>query len=454
MRLLLLVLCACLLAPAYAPAATFTAREKVLQRSLDSHLRRAGPSNGALVVDVAGGRVLYARRADVRRIPASVEKLYTTAAALKRHGVSGRIRTAVYGDGAVDEDGVYRGDLYLKGFGDPTFGSSTFTRRAYGTGTTVDALASAVVDELGVTRIVGRVYGDETFFDRRRGTLYSNFALNSDVGGSLSALAFNRGLANERGSAFARRPADFAADQLVAALRRLQVRVTGGGQTGTLPSGAPLIARLSSPEMRVLTRLTDVPSDNYLAEMLLKGLGAHFGNGGTTFEGAAVARRIAQSFGSRPSIVDGSGLSRLDRTSPRDVVELLEGMRKDPTGAAFEDSLPVAGRTGTLATRMRGSAAAGRCRAKTGTLSNVSALAGYCTTRSNTTLAFAFLMNRANVYTARVVQDRMAAALAAYRGRSPARTPAPTPEPEPVDEPSGGTGTPARAAAPAAPPRR
>jgi D-alanyl-D-alanine carboxypeptidase/D-alanyl-D-alanine-endopeptidase (penicillin-binding protein 4) len=81
---------------------------------------------------------------------------------------------------------------------------------------------------------------------------------------------------------------------------------------------------------------------------------------------------------------------------------------------AFTNSLPVAGQSGTLARRMRGTAAAGRCRAKTGTLTSVSALSGYCFVGSEHVVAFSFLMNRVNLNRARVAQDRMTALLARY----------------------------------------
>jgi serine-type D-Ala-D-Ala carboxypeptidase/endopeptidase (penicillin-binding protein 4) len=113
-------------------------------------------------------------------------------------------------------------------------------------------------------------------------------------------------------------------------------------------------------------------------------------------------------------VVDGSGLSRLDRTSPRAVVTLLARMARDPAGEALSASLPVAGRSGTLVHRMRGTAAQDRCHAKTGTLHDVSALAGYCTTTTGSHVAFAFLMNYTSYVSARRVQDRMTAALARY----------------------------------------
>ena len=113
-------------------------------------------------------------------------------------------------------------------------------------------------------------------------------------------------------------------------------------------------------------------------------------------------------------MVDGSGLSRRDRVSPRSIVRLLISIDRSDLQNVFEDSLPVAGRTGTLSDRMRSSAAAGRCRAKTGTLSDVSALAGICDTTKGRRVAFAFLMNRTSVYWAHVRQDRMTAILARY----------------------------------------
>jgi D-alanyl-D-alanine carboxypeptidase/D-alanyl-D-alanine-endopeptidase (penicillin-binding protein 4) len=168
--------------------------------------------------------------------------------------------------------------------------------------------------------------------------------------------------------------------------------------------------------MRTLISWTNVPSDNYYAESLMKALGAHFGDGGTTAAGARVVADQAASYGLRPQIVDGSGLSRANRTAPRQVVGLLQHLYGDPLGPTFRDSLAVAGRSGTLRLRMRGSAAQNRCQAKTGTINVVSALAGYCTARNGDTLAFGFLMSNVNVYTARLAQDRMAAAVAAFNG--------------------------------------
>src|SRR6185503_10231981 len=100
-------------------------------------------------------------------------------------------------------------------------------------------------------------------------------------------------------------------------------------------------------------------SDNYYAETLLKNLGADFGGSGTTAAGAAVSRRQAARYGARPTIVDGSGLSRQNRTTPRDVVRLLDGLDESDIARPMRISLSVAGKSGTLFDRMRDTAAKG-----------------------------------------------------------------------------------------------
>jgi D-alanyl-D-alanine carboxypeptidase/D-alanyl-D-alanine-endopeptidase (penicillin-binding protein 4) len=193
------------------------------------------------------------------------------------------------------------------------------------------------------------------------------------------------------------------------------VKVPTGTPTGwgPAPPSAGELAAVSSPRIASLIRLTNVTSDNFFAEMLLKGLGARFGASGSSAAGAAVVRSQLASFGVHPIIEDGSGLSRNDLTTPRQVVMVLARMAANPD---FVNSLPIAARTGTLANRMRGTPAAGRCRGKTGTLRDVSDLAGYCRARDGHTLAFAFLMNSVDPPSARALQDSMTVALARYNG--------------------------------------
>jgi len=422
-------------APALALAAPApVSAERSLTRALAGQLRHAGRFSGAYVLDLDAGRVLYARRAETPLVPASVEKLFTTAAALLRLGPEATFDTTVSGTGALAADGRYRGDLYLRGGGDPTFGSAGFARRVYGGGATVTDLAEQLAAG-GIRRVDGRIYGDESLFDGYRGVPSSGLRPSSDVA-PLSALSFDRGRAGGlRGG-----PPAYAATQLAVALRAAGVRVRrrGGIRVGPTPPGTAVLARVSSPPITRLIRLTNVPSDNFVAEMLLKDLGARAGQAGTTARGAGVVRAELARLGVRAAIVDGSGLSRANRASAHAVVDLLERLEQGPLAAPFTASLAVAGRSGTLAGRMRRTAAQRRCRGKTGTLVGVSNLAGYCTARDGHTLAFAFLMNAVSVPAARRMQDRMAVALARYDstdGTPPALS-APPALPSPV--PTGG----------------
>jgi len=428
------ILLALLLLTCSAAAATAAPLDALVARGL----ARAGGVSGGYVLDTTTGRTLASVRADVPRIPASVNKLYTTSTALLRFGPEATLETHVLGVGLLDDAGTWHGDLYLRGGGDPTFGSTSFNRLAYGLGASVSTLA-ANVRAAGIVRVTGRVRGDESWLDTLRGGPASGYALDLDIGGPLGGLLYNRGLAREDGSALQTQPAKFAAQQLTRELRRARVRVAQGPAVGIAPIAAQEIASVESPTMATLARLTLVPSDNLVAEMLLKSLGAHFGDGGSTTAGAAVVKRTLAPYGVRPQIADGSGLSRADRTSPRQVVTLLDARRDD---TALRAALPVAGRSGTLTERMRRTSAQDRCQAKTGTLSNVSALAGYCRTPNRHVLAFAFIENLVYTPTAKAAEDRLVVALARTRPRGAAPTTPvvapPTTPTTPTPGPSGG----------------
>lgn len=154
------------------------------------------------------------------------------------------------------------------------------------------------------------------------------------------------------------------------------------------------------------------PSHNGLADRLAARLG-----GGSVRRGAQRAAAWAADAGVRAELADGSGLSRRNRASPFAVVSLLQHLEEDPAGSVLR-AFPTAGRSGTLAGRLRGTAAEGACQAKTGTLYDVSALAGRCTTLAGRTVFFAMLMNRCDVYRARRLQDRILRTLVAWDRRA------------------------------------
>jgi D-alanyl-D-alanine carboxypeptidase/D-alanyl-D-alanine-endopeptidase (penicillin-binding protein 4) len=188
-----------------------------------------------------------------------------------------------------------------------------------------------------------------------------------------------------------------------------------GSAGGRTPTGSQTLAQVLSPTISELLGLTLPPSDNFFAETLLKDLGARYAANGSTAAGAAVVRRtIAADFALHPNVVDGSGLSEDDRTSPYEVVDLLSELHQHPLGAVLRGDLAVAGESGTLAQRMRGTAAAGRCEGKTGTLTGVSNLAGYCQDSAGEELVFAFFTDGISIDAAHTIQDNMAITLAGY----------------------------------------
>ena len=385
--------------PATADAAGLIKTKRVLRENM----ARAGAYSGAYVVDLDSGRALYSKRATIPRMPASVEKLYTSATALERLGPDGVLTTRALASVTPDEFGAIDGNLYLRGAGDPTFDSTAAGR-----------LAAGLVDA-GVTQVTGRVIGDETFFDGLRGPPSTGFATSYDVG-PLSALTFNRGFTGKRTPLFQSSPPRYAAQALTKALRKRGVGVGRAARTGATPSTAVALAGVDSPTIARIITSMNLPSDNFIAETLIKTLGATYRADGSTSSGARVVRSTIAQLGIRTSAVDGSGLSRSNRTSPKAVVSLLTAMDESELAAPFEASLPVAGRSGTLFDRMRRTAARDNCQAKTGTLSNVSALAGYCRTRDGGRVAFAFLMNYVYPWSARRLQDNMTSALARYSG--------------------------------------
>ncbi len=382
-------------------------------------MRNAGGAGSAYVLDLNTGKALFSWVAGAGRLPASVEKLYTTSTALLRFGPNATLTTRVLAAGTFDRHHRFHGILWLKGGGDPTFGSASFDQSAYGTGATIGQLADNLIRNTGIKSIQGRIVGDDTYFDADRGTpATGNQPDLVDVEGLLDALAYDRGFATFDGTVGQSRPALYATQQFVAALQARGVSVPSNTAvyTGKAPMRAEWLASVHSPPISKLIQLTNTPSDNYLAEMLLKGIGARFGGAGTTSAGAAVVRaELSSQFGIHPQLNDGSGLSRSDYSSPIEVVSLLKQMAGNRD---FFNSLAIGGETGTLQDSMNGTVAQGNCHGKTGTLHDVANLVGYCRARDGHTLAFAFLINSISNsdYVHSVEANQMAVAVASYTG--------------------------------------
>lgn len=398
--------------PARTPLATgssASARSAVsagkLRRGLARKLRKTGGIGSAWVKDLSAGKVLFSRLGRRRLVLASNMKLFTTGAAISRFGPEATLDTNVWALGSLGADGVLHGRLLLQGAGDPTMSSHGLAR-----------LASRVKAS-GVRSVTAGLRFDDSIFDRRRGVPAAG-VVGGPYLGSLSGLSVNWGL-NRRGRLL-KDPAATAARLFLQALRRRDVRIPGRAKRRKLASGVPESARIaavSSPELADLIALTNQPSDNFLAEMVAKGVGARFGAAGTTAAGVRTVRAFARSHDAWLAAQNGSGLSVRDKSSTRSVGRFLQAMRNEDQAVAdaFFESLSTAGRTGTLADRMRGTAAQDRCHGKTGTLTAVSALSGYCLAPGGRLMAFSILMNRVDVDAAHNAQDRMAALIARYR---------------------------------------
>jgi D-alanyl-D-alanine carboxypeptidase/D-alanyl-D-alanine-endopeptidase (penicillin-binding protein 4) len=231
--------------------------------------------------------------------------------------------------------------------------------------------------------------------------------------GPLSALSFNHGYDS---NGFQSTPASYAATWLRKTLKADGITPGHAAATSKAPGDVSVLASVESPPMSTLVRLTNKDSDNFFAEMLLKSVGRDASGTGSTSAGVRAVRSYAAQAGAKVQLIDGSGLDHGNRASPRDVVKLLVSERKQPEFPALFASLPIAGVDGTIHDRMRSGAAKRNCRAKTGSLIGVSALSGFCTTRSGRTVAFSFLMNGISTSYARLLQDRMAQALAGWTG--------------------------------------
>lgn len=397
--------------PALASAAGGSQRCEAMRQRL---VRGGGTASGLFVIDAESGKALCARAARQRRPLASNMKLFTTATAISRFGPEHRIVTRVMTDAPLSWDGVLRGNIYLKGAGDPALGSPAFYDRFYGgLGTNLFALKGQLL-RAGIRSVTGRLYADDTVFDRVRGVADSGYATSPYIG-PLSGLAYNSGYSTSSGGGFSSDPATLATSKLARALKGAGVAIRTQTARREAPESARAIASVRSPTMSRLVEATDVPSNNFFAETLLKLLGAQFGTGGTTSAGADVVEGFARGHGTAVQAADGSGLTRTNRASPFEVVRLLEAMREEEVGDEFIQDLALTGHEGTVASRTRGTAAYGRCRTKTGTISGVSNLSGYCFNRSGRVTIFSVLMAGVHdLSLAHYEQDRIAAAVASY----------------------------------------
>jgi D-alanyl-D-alanine carboxypeptidase/D-alanyl-D-alanine-endopeptidase (penicillin-binding protein 4) len=353
---------------------------------------------GVVVVDLDSNSVIYALNPEVPLEPASTEKLPVAMTALQRLGAGFRTHTDVLGQGSLVR-GTWRGDLVLKGYGDPTLSSAGLA-----------ALARAVRAR-GITTVSGGVIGDESYFDGLRtcpGWKASFPKIESPL---LSALVVDRGVLD---GAATDRPALAAATLFTRALQKAGVSVGGRSAVGAAASTAVELVRRASPPLTSLLSVMDTWSDNFIAEILLKQLGARLAGRGSTAGGAAVVSATLSADDvplAGVHIVDGSGLSSLNRLTARSLAAMLETVWHEPDLRALLNTFAVAGSTGTLRHRLLDVRGHDLVRGKTGTTDDSSALAGFVGSR----FAFVVVNNGSPVNwpAAHLLQDQVAQALLA-----------------------------------------
>ena len=365
------------------------------------HVPHVSPArSGAVVLDLTTGGIVYTQNASRPLAPASNEKLPLTYAALSVLGPTYRFDTSVLGIGGQDGT-IWGGPLVLQGNGDPTLSTAGLNSLAL------------QVRAGGIRRVTGGIIADESWFDARRTVAGWKPSFYLDESPPLSALVVNR---DRVGGYLSTNPALATATAFKTALRGAGITVTGPLRVGTSPDDfATPLGSVSSPTLASIIRFMDRESDNFTAEMLLKQLGAEELGKGTSAAGASVVTHALAAAGvpmTGVRIVDGSGLSTLDRLTTDALSSLLHSAWNDPAiGPLLRSSLPIAGINGTLQDRMRRGPARGHVVAKTGTTSDASALSGFVRNR----YAFAILQNGhpLSYWWARVAQDRFAQVLAA-----------------------------------------
>ncbi len=381
------------------------------------------PEATCLVVHASSGEEVFNHNGAVPLVPASAQKLVTGAAALEALGEDFTYKTTVAAESIVD--GVVEGDLWLIGGGDPIIATERYIGRypeahAF---TDLAALADAVV-AAGITEVRGAVIGDESRYDLERAVLsWPPRFIDQNQTGPLTALSVNDG--------FSRYPDDNEANQLATRseqpavnsaaifddlLEERGVIPRSSAGTGVAPNGLTEVASIESPPMTEVVGQMLANSDNSTAELLLKEIGLSAKNEPTTIAGATASGVLMTRAGFKMAgvtVADGSGLSSENNLTCDLLIDLLD---KAGPNSAIAAGLAIGGERGTLRERFLGADVAGKIRGKTGSLNEVSALAGFAEAANGDILTFAYIANQPelNPNRAHAIQEDLGEELVEY----------------------------------------
>jgi len=381
------------------------------------------PSESCLVVATPNGRRIFDHNGDLPLVPASTNKILTAAAVLDELGAQTMFVTTVSTEAPIVDD-VVAGDLYLVGGGDPLLATDAYVA-TFPVPPVVHTDFESLADQLvarGVTEVSGNVIGDDSRFDTVRyvESWPSRYREQGQTG-PLSALSVDDGFSSFPDLAGSSRPrpstdpAAHAAGELIDALEERGVTVDGTASSGVAPVRAQELASVTSPVLSDIVAQMLTESDNSTAELLLKELGRLRSGSGATSSGAVAAADVLAENGidtAPVTLIDGSGLDVGNRLTCGVLIDVLGLGGPD---SAVANGLAVAGETGSLAGRFVDSAAAGRLRAKTGSLGSVTALSGFVETFTERSLVFAYIVNDVTIpedYL--LLQEELGAALVRY----------------------------------------
>jgi D-alanyl-D-alanine carboxypeptidase/D-alanyl-D-alanine-endopeptidase (penicillin-binding protein 4) len=368
-----------------------------LTADLDQALKDPAVANSCLIVERDRER-LFTRNPDRPLIPASNMKLLTALAVLGKLGPDATLSTTAKAASAIGPDGTLNGPLYLVGGGDPLVETADYAA-SYENQPHVHTPFEQLADDLvakGLRHVAGGVVGDETRFDTVRyvPSWKPRYITDAEVGPQ-SALLVNDGFTQFKPKhTAAASPATHAAQVLTDLLKGRGVSIDGPAGQSASPAGAATISELRSPPVKDVVGEMLRESDNTAAEVLTKELGRRLAGQGTTAAGVKAIRDVLAANHlpiAALQSVDGSGLDRGDRATCGLLLATLD------TGDAhgpLQSGLPTAAEEGTLTKRFKGNPAAGRLRAKTGSLDGVVALTGFVDAPDQTPpLVFSMIVN-------------------------------------------------------------
>ncbi len=368
--------------------------------TISPYLEKVAGTTCSLITE--NGRVIYSRNAADSLAPASTIKLLTATAALEVLGSDTRLRTSIVA-AASAENGVVSGDVFIVGGGDPLLVTTGYRQSLEDPDQLTNDFASLAdaVASSGIREIRGNILGDDSRHDRTRWlpAWPTRYQIGGVVG-PLSALMVNDGqtgfVDNPDRSNPDRRPGDpptLAAATLKTLLEQRGVHVVGSAGSGVAPTENRELAGIDSASIGEIVGEMITDSDNTTAELLTREIALRDSGQATSVAGVTAIRAVLERLGlplAGFTITDGSGLDPANRVTCSLLVAALTRL---PADSPIISSLAIAGRTGTLRKRLLNTPAAGKVKAKTGTLNSVNALVGFAETRSGMRVEFSMIEN-------------------------------------------------------------